>query len=568
MNKFFAFIKVLLCLVIFTSCKGSEEQELVTPEILYFQVVTSSGQISCTINNSKGVVSIPQVKKGDEILSVKYQLTQGSTIYPEPSSKIGNWKKEEEFVVSFPKGESKKYKTILIDYSENGSGPTVYDPQATIYTGNLYGRLTKYFFFDIKDGGNVTADKAKKFYQTEEMNGIRVPIYGNYKDGKLLGHPAAGEVIADDYAKVISSIQNARQYNPNLLVFASKKLNGSESFPKWVMDSNGVNVDKYVGMLIDYLKFMKSRGIEVDVLGIDNEYNFNEGNITANRYYNIVNLLKTKITEEQLKMPRFIGPERYNPQGFTSGNWLYNLFDLDKQGATIDIYGTHYYPRHHYFSMNKALKTEFNAINNKNMEFWATEPHWDNEELAKEDPLGCARMAICALWDQTDLGMDGFMWWAYPYDENDLRSVLMHDISNAIYNSQPIKMIDHDGEELLGTKDYSGKWTDSRQKPNNDPIFDQRLHTRAFIKKGNIVNVYLLNVRYKVDVNLGQGSSLKDYLIKVSDSQIDGDVEMMQWTDNTSVQGSKGKAKKISDEMISVDLPLRSITRLTFKIKK
>lgn len=444
------------------------------------------------------------------------------------------------------------------------------DIKANIYTAQTYGRLTKNLFYDIKGGATVTETTAELLYGEEKMNGIRIPIYGNYDDnGNIIGHPSKGTVKEEDYSAVLTSVENAKRYNPDIKIFASKKLNGKNSFPKWTRNQSGngytgVNDANYAGMLMDFLRFMKGKGIEVDVLGIDNEPDFNEGQITASKFKNIVGILKTEISEEGLRMPQFIGPERYNPQTYASGSFLYDLFNENDGESSLDIYGTHYYPRHHYYSMNKNLKDEFAAIAEKGKEFWATEPHWDNDDIAKADPMGHARMAICTLWDQTDLGMDAFMWWGYPTGYIDLRANLMHDISTTIYGSQPIRMEDHDGVELMDNKDHTGKWTEGRQKPNNDPVFDERLHTRAFIKNGNEVNVYFINVRYNEDIS--EGVSYDDYLVKL-DAAIDGEVSYKQWTDNTPVSGVTGKATKINNDMFSVDLPLRSITKVTFKIK-
>ena len=444
------------------------------------------------------------------------------------------------------------------------------DIKANIYTAQTYGRLTKNLFYDIKGGATVTETTAELLYGEEKMNGIRIPIYGNYDDnGNIIGHPSKGTVNEEDYSAVLTSVENAKRYNPDIKIFASKKLNGKNSFPKWTRNQSGngytgVNDANYAEMLMDFLRFMEGKGIEVDVLGIDNEPDFNEGQISASKFKNIVGILKTKISEEGLRMPQFIGSERYNPETYASGSFLYDLFNKHSGESSLDIYGTHYYPRHHYYSMNKKLKEEFDAIDEKGKEFWATEPHWDNEELAKADPLGHARMALCALWDYTDLGMDAFMWWGYPTGFSDLRANLMDDISNTIYGSQPIRMEDHDGVELMDSKDHTGKWTDARQKPNNDPVFDARLHTRAFIRNGNEVNVYFINVRYMEDIS--EGVSYDDYLVKL-DAAIDGEVSYKQWTDSTPVSGVTGKATKINNDMFSVDLPLRSITKVTFKIK-
>lgn len=547
-------ITFLLSLILF-SCKDNK----VLTDDLYissFIVKTGEGEIKCIIDNNKNTILIPGVSDGAEILQVDYSLPSNISIYPLPEMLINNWDKEERLLVSGG-DESKQYFVTLVDFVEKD--PNDIEVDAHLYPKETFGRVTTKFFFDIKDGGSVDADKAAMFYRDEGMNGIRVPIYGNYKSkdvsSQVVGHtgPGENEIIGGDYAKTITSIKNAKNFNPDLIVFASKKLNGKFSFASWLKSGNSLNVDLYSEMLLSYLKYMNKNGIEIDVLGIDNEYNFNEGKITPQVYIQIVDKLKAKITGAGLKIPLFIGPERYNPEGFTSGKWLTNLFAQDPQQGRIDIYGTHYYPKHHSYSMNKNLVTEFNAIASKGMEFWATEPHWDSNDAAQADMINHSKLAICAMWDQTDLGMDAFMWWGYPSNTSSLRAALMHDLSNVIYKSQPVRLIDHDGEATLA-QDAS--------------VFNDRLHSRAFIRNGNEINMYFLNIKSLEEVAAGEGQSYTDYKIKV-DGFIDGDVTFKQWTDESSEtgEGVTGVVTKLSDSIISIDLPLRSITRITFKIK-
>ena len=78
-------------------------------------------------------------------------------------------------------------------------------PSATVtskavgYVGETFGCLTRNFFYDIKDGGKVSEQDAAVLYGDEGMNGIRIPIYGNVKDGKVVGHPSAGVIESADY---------------------------------------------------------------------------------------------------------------------------------------------------------------------------------------------------------------------------------------------------------------------------------------------------------------------------------------------------------------------------------
>lgn len=274
--------KYVLNLVIFfffISCSNDSEGENPGTGLESFSVIAYGSEIQCTINEEEAIISIPDVKKGEDITDVKYTLSDKSTIYPDPKSLIYSWDREEAFIVTKSNGESKRYTAVLVNYEETVDE----DVDAKIYVANPYGRVTKNFFYDIKDGSSVTEDKAVKFYQQEGMNGIRIPIYGNYKDQEtkqvILGHTGPGEVVEADYAKVVSSVKKAKEYNPDLMVFASKKLNGKASFADWLKDGNVLNSERYAGMIIDFLKYMKQNDIEVDVLGIDNEYVHNPSDV-------------------------------------------------------------------------------------------------------------------------------------------------------------------------------------------------------------------------------------------------------------------------------------------------
>src|SRR5712671_4681909 len=168
--------------------------------------------------------------------------------------------------------------------------------------------------YDIKEGGKaagLTPSFAQTIFVTDGMTCLRLPIYG---DTGNPAHPSSGVVIASYYAEVLTAITNARAARSNVLLFASKKLQGDTSFPAWVKDSNGIIPLQYALMLADFLQFMQRNGISIDVLGIDNEMQFNEGNITPDKYTQTVDALKDLATSRGFVMPRqLIGPEDYGP---------------------------------------------------------------------------------------------------------------------------------------------------------------------------------------------------------------------------------------------------------------
>lgn len=406
--------------------------------------------------------------------------------------------------------------------------------QAHLYTGQTFGRKTRYLFYDLKGRPKGLCDNAiaRYVFNTIGMNGIRIPIYGDQANG---GHPSEGDVGTGTYDNIISSIRNSLNFvdRDDLILFASKKLDGKTSFPTWVMDEDGINTEKYTGMIMDFLKYMKNEGIEIDVLGVDNEMNFNEGNIDPQRFHEIVTLIKKSCADENIKIPLFIGPELFVPAAVFGNSWLTQCYKSGLQDV-IDIYGTHYYPQHHTATFRAALQHEFEITNSdRHREFWATEPHWDNNEAAQSDMLAHAEYAMCAMFDQTDIGMDMFCWWAFQY-EGSLRAILMDRLSKCIFLAQPVRLIDHDGEDTM----VMGK-----------------VQSRAFLSDDGKITAFFINM---------SGQDFKEYDIVIHDMSSFPEVSACQWTDVTDIYGLK-TATKVQDDIISFQMPARSITEITIK---
>ena len=412
--------------------------------------------------------------------------------------------------------------------------------RAIIKPDQKYGRLTDKFFFDIKQGNqNPMKDStAARLFGDFGLNGLRIPIYGTTSNG---GHTAPGVIGDGVYDKILSSINTARSAfkGDKFYIFASKKLDDNSnhgavpSFPAWVKDANGVVGSQYAIMLFDYISFMKAQGVEIDALGIDNETNFNEGHISAKVFAETVNALKPKLIAAGLKVPLFVGHEMYNPQR-ANDYWLKNLFD-GKWQNTLDVYGTHYYPRHHDPNYRDALIKEFNLCQSDHKRpFWATEPHWDNDDAAKANLPWAAERAICALWDMTDLGLDAFMWWSFKW-AGDYRANLMKNISLAIYNAQPCQMTDNDGVDTMTMGN---------------------IQSRAF-RRGDEINAFLVNV---------SPNEWDAYYIQVAGHAFEN-ATVVQWTEDGPVTGTPVSVGIADDNNFWFRLPGRSISKITFNIK-
>lgn len=369
---------------------------------------------------------------------------------------------------------------------------------------------------------------ANDIFVEDHVNGMRIPILGNMKSP---AHPSPGVVISSEYDGYVNSINLAKQARggKDFKIFASKKLNdgdGLNSFPAWVKDANGIIPDKYAILLADFIEYMNSKNIQIDYLGIDNEYIYNEGKITPQKYSETIDNLRTLANNRGFTMPILVGYDDYGPN---KRNWVKTLMNSG-WGDKMDIYGTHYYPQ--WRPMNKLL-ADLNLIGNR--PFWATESHWDAKSNIND--LQEAEAAIVTLWDQIDVGMSGFMWWNYQL--TGLRGNLMRAFSTPLLGARPISITDIDGKDISSL----GK-----------------LQTRAF-KEGNTITIFA--------VNINNTKSYNDYAFKLEGSSIVSNVNIKQWTDTTSENGSIKFVSPIGHlkNIFSLTLPKRSITTLMFTIQ-
>ncbi len=408
----------------------------------------------------------------------------------------------------------------------------------TIHADEYYGRVLSKLFFDLKcSAGGINNDaKAQMIFVEDDMNGIRCSIFGNESSP---AHPEAGVVIESYYAKTIKSINYAKKARGGkpLTIFASKKLQGPTSFPDWVKGESGVDPDKYSQLLFDFVKFMSSKGIVIGVLGIDNEIEWSKSGLTPENYYKCAIRLKERLSEAGLPIPLLIGPERFR----VHNGWMGTFFANKDYITTMDIYGMHYYPDQRdncYEPLKKDLQIK------GDLEFWATEPHWNIEAHTPDeytDVLHYAEDTIGALWDQTDWGLDNLMWWQYSRS-GDTRGNLMYHITVPIFGAQPIKVTDHDGWDIRESR---------------------LLQTRAF-RRGNDIILYILNLCG----NDTKNENYINYRFTMDGAKLKGLVATQrQWRDDALREGETRQVRIYDRESIYLNLPSRSITKIELTIE-
>ncbi len=387
------------------------------------------------------------------------------------------------------------------------------------------GNLIDVFFYDIKQGNkSITSENmAVELFVKDGINGLRIPILGTQK---VPAHPAEGTVVENMYDDVLKSIAFAKKVSDQeVILFASKKLDGKNSFPDWTKNDAGIIPEKYAILLADFLEFLDSKDIEIKFLGIDNEFVYNEGNITPQKYIETLNILKNLLTDRGINIPKFVGYEDYGPD---KRNWVRDLNNLG--GAKLmDVYGTHYYPQ---FRPKNKLEADLARINGK--PFWSTEPHWDSKSDA--DNFKEAEEAILALWDQIDLGMSGFMWWSYGLNDQ-FRSELMRATSRPLLGSVPVDITDVDGKNIDGLGKFG---------------------TRAFLRD-NLLTIIVVN---------RSASSYENYIFEVEDYSIVNNITVKQWSESGLTSGELIPVNTYSEfnGIFSTSIPSNTFTVISFKI--
>ena len=375
-------------------------------------------------------------------------------------------------------------------------------------------------FMDYKYFNNPTPSDAEldEIFILDGLNGIRTPIWGNLGQP---AHPANGVVMASYYDPHAEVILRAKQRNPDLIIFASKKLKGQDSYPSWTKTESGVIPVQYAALLADYIEHMNARGIEIDVLGIDNESELNEGNITPVRHKEIVDELNALAGARGFSMPLIVGYEDFGPN---KNNWMADLM-THGWGDRMDIYGTHYYPE-----WRPVTRLQADLAWAGTREKWGTEMHWGANP--RVDDWVEAEQGISALWDCTDNGMNCLIWW--DYKRTGFRGSMLNNFTIPLLGAYVLSVDDGDGADIAS----HGK-----------------LQTRAFLK-GNQMTIYALNVT--------DTASYSNQLFRIDAGHIEGEVSVMQWTDLNQTNGTPATVIPADAQTFTFDLPTYSITSFSF----
>ena len=296
--------------------------------------------------------------------------------------------------------------------------------------------------YDIKEGGAaeaLTPEYARELFVDDRMTCLRIPIYG---DEPHPAHPASGKIVESYYAPIISAVGNVRAVLPNVVIFASKKSERRRTFPKWVLHDGAVAPGPYAELLADYLRFMQVHGITIDVLGIDNEMELNHGKISPQCQEAIMDRLERLSAQLDFSLPRhFIGPDSYRPRP----EWVREMLQLPGDDR-LDMVGTHYYPEHRPMADLERLVSA-----GKGRPTWLTELHWPGK-MAHGDTLVEGQRMLATVFDATDAGVSGFVWWGYQ--RAGLEGAIEQAVTRSLVGTSPMAIFADKGTEGLTVRAF------------------------------------------------------------------------------------------------------------------
>ena len=340
------------------------------------------------------------------------------------------------------------------------------------------GPIIQRWGWDIK--GNAArfagSQNTNHAYGDVNANLLRIPIFAPL-------HSANGDIdVSGRYSNMLTSIRQVQSVNPDVQIFASLKLDGADTFPSWVTQptaswqfgigaifSNLVakpNPEHYSALVAKYVDWLRSEGIKIDYLGLNNE---TEGALTWDRYIGTVDLLQGEL--DSLGVPasfrnfQLIGPDSFGIP--TAENFVADLASAGRLD-TIDIAGSHFYPQ--YSSGHETDWEDLAVISGKSL--WHTEVHMPlgNQEYLGNTEQGI-RDTLSVLFASNRRGVDSFVWWGYNTNEDSLASLVRGNVMNSTLNSHAVQT----------SPDFTAK-----EDAPDDPLF------QAF-RNGNRVALWISN---------------------------------------------------------------------------
>ena len=243
----------------------------------------------------------------------------------------------------------------------------------------------------------------------------------------------------DAYSKIIRGVKNIQSINAKVKVFASLKLFGDKTFPKWLGSGEkgtifGKNVEKpdpqnYGKLLADYVEYLQHKEIKLDYLGVNNEV---EHALTPDRCLASLSVLAAELQKrrvpDEYRTFKLVAPETFSVRAAVE----YATELRNRRGvAAIDIAGSHTYDD------NKDSTADWQKLYRVIQKpMWFTEVHIG----PRNDQTNITRMrrSMGLVFDANKAGVTGFVWWMPGGQDKEIDSALKRELIPSMVGGYPV----------------------------------------------------------------------------------------------------------------------------------
>ncbi|KAK3259730.1 hypothetical protein CYMTET_31281, partial [Cymbomonas tetramitiformis] len=375
---------------------------------------------------------------------------------------------------------------LILVYEAAG---TTLNGNAVIFLQKLGPTITNWFYDTKQDPrlGQFTADFARTIYEEEQFNGVRVPLRAmyypdwginqTYPECPYTAHPRSGVVEADAYACTESDLSHIKAASAGTVVYTSLKMayyEGDDNyekgfyppFPDWCLydesdietgawdgkKSSQVKAVAYAELLADHLQYFEARGYTFEYLGVENE----SGYISANVFVALMTELSRLSQERGFALPGVVAPDFYTPVA----SWYREVAELGGSHF-ISVAGTHFYGWEREWTEDGRLHLQeklikFKAAVPEGVPLWHTEVHYGTVSKMRHErgenatEMDSIEDLLLQFADYFDLGMTGFVWWAYRSEsmqkDDSVKQHVFHEWTDETMGAAPVLVDDHDGK--------------------------------------------------------------------------------------------------------------------------
>ncbi|WP_052143591.1 DUF4971 domain-containing protein [Wocania ichthyoenteri] len=125
--KTIMFLLLLIIGLVNVNCSDNLNEETPENKLISFSIQANDKSYTAVIDTNDKKVSIGGIEYTSDIIGVKYKLSEGATISPDPKTRIEAWGKEEKFTITSSNGNSVIYTVLLTDHKGQASEVIVFE---------------------------------------------------------------------------------------------------------------------------------------------------------------------------------------------------------------------------------------------------------------------------------------------------------------------------------------------------------------------------------------------------------------------------------------------------------